>query len=310
MTHGGLQIIKPGVLSLIQDLGRHHYQHLGLTTGGAADEQAFCWANRLLDNAPNSPALEICYGGLQLIAQAPCVIAITGADCHVTINDQPVENWQTHLLNTGDLLSFGHPQRGIRTYLAVSGGFFITPTLGSVATVIREKFGGLDGLGSPLQAGDILPCHESANIAKRQVPPDFIPDYQAPLTLRMIKNPQKKLFSEQALVDLATAQYQISAQSNQMGVRLQGPAIKPQQAGIISEGMAFGAVQIPADGQPIVLLKDRQTIGGYPVIGWVLTLDAFLLAQQTAGKPIKFSVISLAESQQILRDFYRFFRKN
>ncbi|MDT8311748.1 MAG: allophanate hydrolase, partial [Methylophaga sp.] len=206
MTQRGLHIIKPGVLSLIQDLGRHHYQHLGLTTGGAADEQAFCWANRLLNNAPNSPALEICYGGLQLIAQTPCVIAITGADCQVTINDQQVENWQTHWLNTGDLLRFGHPQFGIRTYLAVVGGFTVTPTLGSVATVIREKFGGLDGFGSPLQAGDILPCHESDNIARRQVAPDFIPNYQAPLTLRMIKNPQKKLFREQALFDLTAVQ--------------------------------------------------------------------------------------------------------
>lgn len=307
--NSGLRISKPGFLSLIQDLGRRHYQHLGLATGGAADEQAFLWANRLLDNPANSPALEICYGGLHLVAENPCQIAITGADCNARINHQPAANWQSHFLNRGDTLRFAYPQSGMRSYLAVAGGFTVTPIFGSVASVVREKFGGLDGFGSPLKTGDILPCLSSAKLTRRQVPPAFIPDYSKPLILRIIENRQQDLFAQQAFEMLYQDRFQISRQSNQMGVRLQGIAIKPQHSGIISEGMPFGAVQIPPDGQPIVLLKDRQTIGGYPVIGWVLPLDAFQLAQRRPGEKVTFTAISLTEAQLMLQAFYRFFSR-
>ena len=172
---------------------------------------------------------------------------------------------------------------------------------------MREKFGGLDGFGSPLKAGDLLPCAGSEADRQRQVPPAFIPDYTAPLSLRVIENRPSDLFSDQQIKAFYQRLYQVSAQSNQMGIRLEGPGIKPQQAGIISEGMPFGAIQIPPDGQPIVLLKDRQTIGGYPVLGSVLAVDAFLLAQQQAGTTIRFQSISLPLAQQITRDFYQFF---
>lgn len=308
MSDGGLELIKPGILTLVQDLGRQHYQHLGLASGGAADEQAFLWANRLLENPANSPALEICFGGLTLLARQPCQIAITGADCNARINQQPAANWQSHFLQQDDLLSFGNPHTGVRSYLAVKGGLSITPTLGSTATLLREKIGGLDGMGSPLQRGDVLPCPISHKTLNRQLLPVFIPDYQAPVVLRMIENRKLKSFSAEAFIDLYASKLHISAQSNQMGVRLEGSTIQPAQSGIISEGMPFGAIQIPPDGQPIVLLKDRQTIGGYPVIGNVLATDAFLLSQQQANSPVNFAPISLAEAQQIMRRFYQFFR--
>ena len=304
-----LVVVKTGLLSLLQDAGRRHYQHLGLTTGGAADEQAFFWANRLLGNTADSPVIEICYGGLQLKATAPCQIAITGADCGALINDRPAANWQTHHLNTDDILCFDYPRSGVRSYLAVKGGFQVPPVFGSVATVMREKIGGLDSFGSPLKTGDCLPFTTIEASQQRQVPQAFIADYAAPLTLHIIENRQLHLFREQAFAGLYAGHYQISSKSNQMATRLNGPSINAEQPGIISEGMALGAVQIPPDGQPIVLLKDRQTIGGYPVIGWVSPLDVFQLAQRQPGQKVKFNEISLTEAQQLLRKFYSFFSK-
>lgn len=304
-----LVVIKTGLLSLLQDAGRRHYQHQGLTTGGAADEQAFFWANRLLGNPADSPCIEICYGGLQLKATEPCQIAITGADCGAMINEQPAANWQTHHLNNDDILRFDYPRSGVRSYLAVKGGFQVQPVFGSVASVMREKTGGLDGFGSPLKTGDYLPFTQLQVSQQRQVPQTFIPDYDAALTLHIIENRQLHIFREPAFADLYAGNYQISLQSNQMATRLQGPSIHAERPGIISEGMALGAVQIPPDGQPIVLLKDRQTIGGYPVIGWVSPLDVFQLAQRPPEQKVKFNGISLTEAQQLLRKFYRFFSK-
>lgn len=304
-----LVVVKTGLLSLLQDAGRRHYQHLGLTTGGAADEQAFFWANRLLDNIPDSPVIEICYGGLQLKATAPCQIAITGADCGALINDRPAANWQTHHLNTDDIMRFDYPRSGVRSYLAVKGGFQVPPVFGSVATVMREKIGGLDGFGSPLKTGDCLPFTTIEASQQRQVPQAFIADYAAPLTLHIIENRQLHLFREQAFAGLYAGHYQISSKSNQMATRFNGPSINAEQPGIISEGMALGAVQIPPDGQPIVLLKDRQTIGGYPVIGWLLPLDVFQLAQRQPVQTVNFSSISLSGAQLLLHKFYRFFSK-
>lgn len=307
MTRTGLKVIKPGVLTLVQDLGRFGYQDIGLSPGGAADEHAFLWANRLLDNPPNSPALEICFGGLQLEVLANTTIAITGAELHVTLNDQPLENWQTHPVNTGDKLHFAHASSGIRCYLAIEEGFQLQPSFGSVATVIREKMGGLDGQGSPLKAGDVLPCKEHKAKLTRAVPPLFIPDYQQPLILSVIPTEQSEHFDAEELEKMYHWTYRISPHSNSMGIRLQGEPIKSKVPGIISEGIPYGTIQVPPDGQPIILLKDRQTMGGYPKLGTLFTLDAFLLAQQQAHTEVRFTQISLEDAQEKLRYFYRFF---
>ena len=307
MTQPGLKVIKPGVLTLVQDLGRFAYQHIGLSPGGAADEHAFLWANRLLDNRSNSPALEICFGGLQLEALANTNIAITGAEMNATINDQPIENWQTHALKVGDKLSFAHATSGIRSYLAIQDGFQLQPSFGSVATVMREKMGGLDGDGSPLKTDDFLPCSENKPTLTTRVPPVFIPDYQQPLVLSVIPGEQTDQFDETELEKLYHWIYRISPQSDRMGIRLEGEPIKPRVQGIISEGIAYGTIQLPPDGQPIILLKDRQTMGGYPKLGTLFVLDAFLLSQQQANTEVRFTQISLEEAQEKLRYFYRFF---
>ncbi|MCB2426486.1 biotin-dependent carboxyltransferase family protein [Methylophaga pinxianii] len=307
MTQSGLKVIKPGVLTLVQDLGRFAYQHIGLSPGGAADEHAFLWANRLLSNRPNSPALEICFGGLQLEAFAKTNIAITGAEMNATLNERPIKNWQTHTLNVGDKLKFAHATSGIRSYLAIQDGFQLQPSFGSVATVMREKMGGLDGDGSPLKAGDFLPCTEHKPKLTTHVPPLFIPDYQQPLILSVIPSEQTDQVDAAELEKLYHWTYRISPQSDRMGIRLEGEPIRPKLNGIISEGIAYGTIQLPPDGQPIILLKDRQTMGGYPKLGTLFVLDAFLLSQQQAHTEVRFTQMSLEEAQEKLRYFYRFF---
>lgn len=306
-TAKGLRVIHPGLLTLVQDLGRFGYQHLGLAPGGAADEQAFLWANRLLGNSPNSPALEICLGGLQLEAELATRIALTGADAEARLNGQRLAPWQTVDLEAGDHLQFGHPKTGVRSYLAVQGGFQIAPSFGSVATVVREGIGGLDGAGSPLKNGDRLPCAAAPAGPALRVPPVYIPDYSDSPLLRIIQGHQAKLFDQAELELFYSSDYRISSQSDRMGARLSGPALTPGKQGIISEGTSFGAVQVPPDGQPIVLLKDRQTIGGYPKLGTLFSLDAFALAQRQPHTSVRFEPMDLTQAQQLLSRFYRFF---
>lgn len=311
----GFRVIKPGMLTLLQDLGRFGVQHLGLASGGAADEQAFLWANRLLGNRPGAAALEICVGGLVLEVQVPTRLALTGADLQATLNGRALTPWQTAWVAPGDRLQFVYPRSGLRAYLAVQGGFDVAPTLGSVSTVMREGVGGLDGQGSPIRIGDVLPCPSQEALAKggiagevrMRVPETFVPDYREPLTLRLIEPGEKSHFSADQYRQLYANEYRLSAQSDRMGVRLSGESLKPDVAGILSEGTSFGSVQVPPDGQPIVLLKDRQTIGGYPKIGTVFALDAFALAQRQPHVLVRFEPVAPATAEHILSRFYRFF---
>lgn len=302
-----MQVVAPGILTLTQDLGRFGYQHLGMTTGGAADEHAFLWANRLLGNKPNSSALEICFGGLQLQANVATRIAITGANLQATVNGKAIAPWQTYNLSPGDRLHFGYPLTGVRAYLAVAGGFLVEPTFGSVATVMRESLGGLDGRGSPLQNGDFLPCMPAAVAPPVSVPSKFIPDYSRPLTVRVIEGLPCPAFTGRDLAQLYSTEYQITQQSDRMGVRLAGQPLIPAVSGIISEGVSFGTIQVPANGQPVILLKDRQTIGGYPKIGIAFSLDAYSLAQRQPHTPVRFTPIPLREAQRTLIRFKQFF---
>lgn len=304
---GGLRVLNGGILALVQDLGRFGYQHLGLSTGGAADEHAYLWANRLLGNVSGAAAVEICFGGLQLEAEISTRIAMTGADLQPTLNGEPVAGWQTLELQRGDRLAFGYAKQGIRGYLAVQGGFQIEPVFGSVSTVMREQVGGLDGKGGKLQAGDLLPCAAGDTSRHFSLAPRYRPDYSQPLTLRVIEGHQRELFPAAELARFYSETYRISPQSDRMGVRLSGPALQPLADGIISEGISFGAVQVPKDGQPIILLKDRQTIGGYPKLGTVFALDAFKLAQRQPHTEVRFAPMPLHEAQHKLQQFYRFF---
>lgn len=292
-------VINPGILSLLQDAGRHGQHAIGLTSGGPVDGEAFAWANRLLGNAADATQIEISVGGLQLQAHTETVIAVTGAAMPLTINGKPQPLWQTLNVQAGDRVALGYSSQGCRSYLAVQGGFDIAPQFGSTATVVRESVGGING--GALQAGDQLPCAEAPHLAELlQVPNTARPQYEQEVCLRVIPGYQEKSFTRQQQRLFFSSEYTVSNSCDRMGYRLSGAAITSSLDGILSEGICLGAIQIPADGQPIVLMHDRQTIGGYPKIGSVLSLDLARLGQLVPGGKVRFEPITIDCAHNIL----------
>lgn len=294
-----MQVLAAGMLSLLQDAGRMGQHGLGLTTGGPMDRHAFSLANDLCGNPEAVTAIEITQGGLQLLSSVNTVIALCGAPMPLWINDQPAASWRSHRIYSGDRIQIGYCREGLRAYLAVAGGFDTPTWFGSTATVVRESIGGLSG--RPLQKGDRLPCRPHTDTRLLQLAATEIPCYNATRTLRLIPGYQFERFPVAERERFFAGSYRISQQSDRMGYRLQGTAIKSGIEQLYSEGIVLGAVQIPGDGQPIVLMNDRQTIGGYPKLGAVLSCDLDWLAQQVAGAQISFTAISAEAGSRIIR---------
>ncbi|MGK0500177.1 MAG: biotin-dependent carboxylase-like uncharacterized protein [Oceanicoccus sp.] len=278
------------MLSLIQDAGRFGFHGIGLTTGGPMDALAFRWANRLLGNDIAATMLEVTIGGLELEAEVATQLVVTGADIALTINGQPRATWQTHSIKAGDTIALGFTTAGSRVYLAVAGGFQVTPQFGSTATVVRESVGGL--AGSALVEGDFLSCAEVNSKQNRRLAEFDRPRYDSDIEVRVIPSYQQKHFDDLQQLRFFNSEYTVSQRCDRMGYRLEGAEVSSDIDGILSEGICYGAIQVPADGQPIVLLNDRQTIGGYPKIGSALSMDAARLAQLAKGGKVHFRAIS------------------
>jgi biotin-dependent carboxylase-like uncharacterized protein len=303
--NNGFTVINPGMLTLIQDAGRFGFHGIGLTNGGPLDPLAFRWANRLCAAAVDDhsqdltcTALEISIGGLSLEAQVATVIAVTGADMPLMINGKSCELWRSHSIAAGDHIELGYTQKGCRCYLAVAGGFDIPHSFGSAATVTRESIGGLQG--ERLQQGDILPCASYKSTQHWSVDKDDCPDYGDALTARVILGYQQETFSDVQQRLFFTSEYTVSDRCDRMGYRLTGQQVNSSIDGILSEGICHGAIQIPADGQPIVLINDRQTIGGYPKIGSVISTDTARLAQLLSGAKVSFETVSMEQAHNLL----------
>ena len=292
------RVIKPGFLSLLQDAGRYGFHQVGLTTGGALDLLAYRWANRLCGNTEDLVAIEASIGGLQLECKAETVLTVTGGEVPFSINDQSCEMWRSYTITPGDLITLGFAVNGCRAYIAVAGGFTVAKQFGSASTVLREAVGGLSG--KALQRGDIIAC-AGLSPPELMLPTVFRPNYQRDVTLRVISGYQQEIFSGEQQQLLFTGEYTVSDQSDRMGYRLNGPAITASVSTMYSEGICLGAIQIPPDGQPIVLMNDRQTIGGYPKIGAVLSLDLAKLAQLMPGAKVRFKAITTSCAQKELR---------
>jgi biotin-dependent carboxylase-like uncharacterized protein len=301
----GFRVLQPGLMTLITDRGRFGQHRIGLTTGGPLDPDAFDWANRLLGNDANATGLEISIGGLVLEAEVDSWIVLTGGELPLKINGTEMERWHAHPVRRGDRIEAGFSSAGARGYLAVSGGFQIEPMFGSTATVQREKLGGLNG--AKLNSGDLLPCRPAADAGGWRLPVEHQPNYRDNRPLRVILGYQQWAFSEVQKQILFSSQYRVSDRADRMGYRLEGPAIAPSIDGILSEGICLGAIQVPADGQPIVLLNDRQTIGGYPKIGSLFSPDTARLAQMLPGSDISFEPFTQdeAHNQLLLRKRYQ-----
>jgi biotin-dependent carboxylase-like uncharacterized protein len=292
----GLLVKLPGVLSLLQDGGRFGQHRIGLTSGGPLDAVAMRWANRLVGNDPAATALEASFGGLELEAQTNTLIAITGGDQALSINGEELPGWRSHRVKTGDRITLGFAQQFCRSYLAVAGGFQLKPQFGSTSTVVREGIGGLDG--NKLDVAQLLPCQSEEALPCLQLAKP--PHYHSSIEIRVIPGYQQHAFGDLQQRRFFSGEYTVTDRADRMGYRLEGPVIECNIEGILSEGICSGAIQIPADGQPIVLLQDRQTIGGYPKIGAALSLDTARLAQLMPGGRVRFTAISPYEAHNAL----------
>ncbi len=293
----GFSVKQPGLLSLLHDRGRFGAHNLGLTTGGPLDALAFNWANRLLDNDANACCLEVSFGGMVLEAELDTSFVITGAETPCKLNGDAIPQWQTQDIESGGILEIEFCKAGTRVYLAVGGGFKIKPSFGSCSTVVREKIGGING--DKLQAGDHLPCNSEKLTAHRRLATVDCPVYGDQASLRVVTGYQQAAFDNLQQWRFFNSGYHLTERCDRMGFRLEGETVHSNIVGMLSEGICHGAIQIPADGQPIVLMNDRQTIGGYPKIGSVIPLDTAVLSQLAPGSQVRFEAISIEQAHNL-----------
>ncbi|WP_419711532.1 biotin-dependent carboxyltransferase family protein [Pseudomonas sp. NFX224] len=274
-------------LCLLQDAGRVGVRHLGVTQGGAADWRSMSWANWLLGNGLDASVIEITLGGFTVVAEEDCVLALAGADLGAQVNGEALASWRSFRLQKGQRLQFTQPLLGARAYLAAPGGFDAPKVLGSSATVVREELGGLDGMGRALSKGAGLSYSGNSVMLLRELTADQRPNLNLDAPLDLVLGAQIGEFSGQSLFDAFNSAWSLDSRADRMGIRLLGTALQYQGKPMISEGIPLGAVQVPPDGQPIVLLNDRQTIGGYPRLGALTPLALARLAQCLPGAQVR-----------------------
>ena len=302
----GLRVLKPGPLSLLQDAGRQGWQHLGVSPSGPLDGHAAAWANYLLGNAWGAPLLEIALGDVELRSEVDTWLALTGAELPASIDGRALPTWSRFPLRAGQCLRLGFARSGQRAYLAAVGGFRAAAVLGSISTQVREGLGGLDQQGGKLLAGDLLACTAADLPGAASVPWLYQPNYRRTPLLRVITGGDAVEFAEDQLQAFFEQSWQLSAQSDRMGARLQGVALQAPSRQW-SLGVSRGAIQVPPDGQPIILQADHQTMGGYPILGWLHPLDLWRLAQSPVRQALRFTPVSISDTQAELRELYRFF---
>jgi len=295
-----IEVIKPGLFTTIQDQGRRGYQADGVGISGAMDSLALAAGNLLVGTPEGAAGLEMTILGPTLRFTRETLFTVTGADLAPRLNGCPLANWTAHLAPPGSILSFGGRQSGVRAYLAVAGGIDVSVVMGSRSTYLLGRFGGLEG--RPLKAQDRLPLGSPAQASKSLegsvFPANLRPPYRKNPRLRAVLGPFQDFFSAEGLAAFLSEEYLITPNSDRMGYRLQGKAITRQKTGeLITCGVANGTIQIPPNGQPIILLADRQTIGGYPVIATVIHADLPLVAQGAPGDPLRFAAVSPDEGR-------------
>lgn len=296
-----IRIIKPGLLTTVQDLGRWGHQASGVPVAGPMDPYTHRLANRLVGNAESAAALEATLIGPEIAFESPAIFALTGADLSPRLDGLPQPTNTVCEAPAGSVLSFGGRRRGARTYLAIAGGVQVPPVFGSRATHLISAMGGVSGRA--LRAGDRLETGAPARSAPRvgrRLPP-IVPPPEGGAMIRVQPGPQADYFTDEALRTLESARFTISTRSDRMGYRLDGPPLAHARgADIISDATPLGVIQVPASGQPILLMADRQTTGGYPKIATVITADLALAGQLAPGDWIQFRLCTLREALRAL----------
>lgn len=300
-----LEVLEPGPMTTIQDLGRYGFGRYGVPPSGALDPFALRAANLLVGNPEGEAGLEITFMGLKVKALTSVLVAIGGGDLQPAINGEPIVNWRSHTLKAGDTLSFKAPRNGCRAYLAVGGGIVADPVLGSKSTNLSSRFGGCDG--RPMKRKDVLFSEAPETHLKLQgksLPPERVPFYGKEWMLRVLLGPQESDFTASSQNTFLASSFKVSTQSDRTGIRLSGPPIRKkdgQGESIISEGVVQGAVQIPGDGQPIIILTETVT-GGYRKIATVISADLPFLAQIKPGDEVTFVQVDLVQAIRALEE--------
>jgi antagonist of KipI len=300
-------VTRAGFLTTVQDLGRTGFREFGVSSGGALDSFALRVANLLVGNDERAAGLEITFGGLQLRFDDERIVAWCGAEFDVHVGSTALPAGHATLLPAGEGLKFGRPQIGCRCWLAVSGGIDVPLVLGSRSTDLRAQFGGFEG--RTLRDGDVLPLGitrrsqtaVTGGISSWTAAHDWVSPTKRDAILRFVRGADWNRFNASTLQRFTTESFRVSPDSDRMGVRFDSPELKRQDnVDLTSEAVAPGTVQIPPSGKPILLLGDCQTIGGYPKIAHVITVDLGIAAQLRAGDHVRFSEVSLADAHRLL----------
>jgi antagonist of KipI len=303
------KVVKPGFFTTVQDLGRPRFLRFGVPVSGAMDDYALTAANLLVGNNPSDACLEITLLGPELEFLRDAQIAITGAALSAKVNGEDVVFWRTLQVSKDDLLTLGASLSGCRAYLAVRGGINVPAVLGSKSTYVRGGFGGLQG--RQLKTGDILEAFENITSLDSgfSMAHDLIPKYEDELTVEAVLGPQSEYFTKKGLDTFLSNTYTVTSESDRMGYRLEGREIEQKDSmDIVSDAIPIGAVQVPRNGKPIVLMRDAQTTGGYPKIAVVTTPDVSRLGQAKPNSRIRFSEVSPSEAREKLLEYMKTLR--
>ncbi len=298
-----ITVLSPGLLTTVQDLGRTGYQQFGVSVSGAMDPRSCTIANLLVGNPGNTGTLECTLMGGEYRFEVATHFAIAGGDLSPILAGNPIHTYRCYHANPGDTLKFAGIKTGTRCYLAVAGGLDLPLVMESQSTDLKAKIGGFQG--RKLEKDDVLPLKQPdqsvKNLPTRGISPEVLS--RPVTTLRVVLGPQDDYFTQEGLTTFFSQTYTLTAQSDRMGCRLEGTSIsQPGDGNIISDGIAFGGIQVPKEGKPIIMLADRQTTGGYPKIATVISADFRLLGQLKAGDQVNFLQVSVQEAQSALHN--------
>ncbi len=297
MTALGIEVLSPGPLTTIQDLGRFGYAHLGISPAGAADGLSLRIANRLVGNDEGAAAIEMTLVGATLRFQRSCTIALSGA----SVAGSSVPMLQPVHLDDGFVLTCGPLSNGARTYLATAGGIDVPIVLGSASTHLAAGFGGF--LGRALKKGDVLEFGSEVRESSGAEVSKLRELTSLRKTIRVTNGLQHHLFEESNLARFCGSEYLVTEQANRLGLRLAGPAVSTRGPGeLLTEGVSLGAIQIPPSGQPIILFVDQQTTGGYPKLANVIAADLHCIGQLRPRDTVRFEFVSIEDAVQALRE--------
>jgi len=298
-----IEFLAPGLLTTVQDFGRHNYQRYGMPHGGAMDSYALAIANILCGNDRHEAGLECTVLGPTICFGRENLFAISGGDFAPTLSGRPIVNNRLYLGRAGDILRLGAAKTGCRAYITFAGGLDADMVMGSKSTYLKGRIGGLHGRA--VQKGDRLgftaPVSDLPNLEYRYVEPNFGMRYTSHPTVRVLLGPQEDYFTPAALDAFFSGAYTVTKENDRMGCRLSGPALsfrEGKNGNIVSDGICFGAIQVPSD-QPIIMMADHQTTGGYAKLGSVIWCDLPLIAQLKTGDTLRFKRIGIEEAQQV-----------